>query len=480
MIKLEAGVGKGLANNLHDVALVQAALKLIRNDGRQYFSAKIDGKATAELFGTLEKFYLDHFGDGKTKKPGKTSGGVDTKPVYQLRPNSPLLAAINKKLPSTMSSLVAIRHSALLYIRDATQPAELNPYVFFPFPLSIGKPLTKALDILFKGYGNRLHKSQHITAEFSGFDVTETGNYKLLINFPAIKFIDSNTAKASWAIPSEFVRIVRADLRQRDWKIGRLETKGGVNGISATSVRRAPFKGTALILPKFVTGTPISKIRGMSSDKVVRKMILVSLIHMFDIDNRLPEKDIRDILEILNSSIFGFMPEYTEVLKKMLDGPQTVRGCGSIDVDVPDHPFGYDFLPACENHDRRYTYLNWTKKEADDAFLEELLEACPPWVNLIVNPVLGLSVRSFCQRLAYIYWRGVDQFGSEAHFEAQEEAQKYGWIDKNKPYDPSIHGRYVGQLPPIERQESIPEAALRYGAKFLEEVALVSDALLDT
>lgn len=489
MIKLEAGVGKGLVNNLHDVALIQAALKLIRGNDGYYFSGKITSKPNVELFDGLEKFYLDHLGTSLTNDVGKTAAGVDAKQIGQLKPNSPFLATINQKMPSSMRSIAAIRHSAVLYLRDLTQIAKTSPYLGFPFPVSIGEPLTKALAILFKGYGNRLDKSQHIFATFSGFDVTAAGKYKVLISFPAIKFLDPGTAKPRSGIPKEFARIIKADLRQKDWKVGQLETKNGITGISTTSVKSAPFKGTALILPKFVKAVSITNFKSitiadiklMSPDNVVRKMIAVSLVHMFDIPNRLPEKDIRDIMEVLNSfaSVYAadygkVLQNYGKVLQKILEGPQTVAGCGSKKNDVPDHPFGFDFLPACENHDRRYTYLNWTKKEADDAFLEELLDACPSWVTTIINPTLRSANRSFCQRVAYLYWSAVDQLGNDAFVEAQEQAQKYGWIDKNKPYNPEVHGRYLGQLPLIERQESTTEAALRYGKRFLEEVGLIS------
>lgn len=467
MIKLEAGVGKGLRNFKHDVALIQAALKLITSSGRGYFSGKIDGKLGVGLYDALESFYLDHIDKGR---PAVARN--DVKQRRELKPNSLFLRAINQKLPSSLSSIAAIRHTALLYLRSPAQMATANAHLSFPFPLNVGEPLTKAFEVLFRGYGIRRDKSKHLTAEFSGFDVTPAGNYKLFISFPAIKFLDPRSAKPSAAIPREFARIVKADLKQTDWKIGPLETIGGVTGISATSVKRAPFNGTALFLPKFVKGVSISDINSVSTDKVVRKMYLVSLIHLFDIPNRLPEKDIRDILEILNVFASGYLEKYLAVLEKMVAGPQTVAGCGSKEDDVPDHPFGIDFLPACENHDRRYTYLNWTKKEADDAFLDELQDACPLWVLNIVDPVLRLSTYAFCRNVAFLYWKAVDQLGSKAHFDAQEEAQKYGWIDKNKPYDPDVHGRYLGQLPPIKRHESTTEAGLRYGKQFLQEVGL--------
>lgn len=443
MIKLEAGVGKGLKNNLHDVALVQAGLKLIRHKGKPYFSGRINGKVSLELFDAIEMFYQDQFG-APQKNVVQTGARIGSKEARQIKPGSSLLSSINRKMPSSVSLIAAIRHTALLYIRGKSQAGKASQHTAFPFPLAIGKSLTKAFDALFSGYGNQLNKSQHITAAYSDFDVTAAGKYKVLISFPAIKFIDPATAKPSSVLPSEFARIIRADLRQADWKIGQIQPSGGQKGVFATSIKSAPFKGTALKLPKTLTGVSITEIMSQSPDRVARKMMTVCVVHIFDISSRLVTQDIRELVEVLQRFAGSFVKDYEKLLKKIKDGPPTAFGCGSIDFDALDNPLGYNFLPACEAHDKRYTYLNWTKEEADDAFRDDLLEICKnERLTTVANVLLFKSILASCEAVAHGYWIAVVWQGQSAYDDGQLMAQTYGWFDPEKPYDPEIHGRFA-------------------------------------
>src|SRR5882762_6935341 len=73
---LTAAVGQSELNRKHDVALVQAALKLIKDKaGKPYLHGTIDGSAGGGTFGAIERFQVDK---GRDVAAGKLAPGSAT------------------------------------------------------------------------------------------------------------------------------------------------------------------------------------------------------------------------------------------------------------------------------------------------------------------------------------------------------------------------------------------------------------------
>ena len=69
---------------------------------------------------------------------------------------------------------------------------------------------------------------------------------------------------------------------------------------------------------------------------------------------------------------------------------------------VPNEPFGYNFKPACDNHDFNYSNgTNYTKSQADSIFLKDMLTICKTEYN---NDLL-------CRASSYTYYTGVTILG---------------------------------------------------------------------
>lgn len=70
---------------------------------------------------------------------------------------------------------------------------------------------------------------------------------------------------------------------------------------------------------------------------------------------------------------------------------------------VPDAPFGYDFSSACNTHDQNYSAdTSMTQEQADTQFLNDMLEICET----------NYDDAWLCTATAYVYYWGVDSFGS--------------------------------------------------------------------
>jgi RHS repeat-associated protein len=90
---------------------------------------------------------------------------------------------------------------------------------------------------------------------------------------------------------------------------------------------------------------------------------------------------------------------------------------GSIGADafVPDSPVGFDFGPACENHDHCYGTCGASKKSCDKQFLNDMRNKCRSYQPMLANP-------GFCLLLANIYYQAVNWGGSSAYKDAQQTA----------------------------------------------------------
>ena len=80
-------------------------------------------------------------------------------------------------------------------------------------------------------------------------------------------------------------------------------------------------------------------------------------------------------------------------------GGATVNGC----TGVPDRPFGFNFKPACDDHDRNYsTDSTISKVKADQQFKADMLNICET----------KYDNSSLCRATAQVYYLGVSMMGS--------------------------------------------------------------------
>jgi len=108
-------------------------------------------------------------------------------------------------------------------------------------------------------------------------------------------------------------------------------------------------------------------------------------------------------------------------------GP-TANGCGSdgFSRHVPDRPFGFNFKPACDAHDKKYSSPSWTKVKADQEFLKDMVSLCEMRFHNSQKNFFDRVVYVECIKYAVIYYAVVDQFGDNAFEKAQKEASKNG------------------------------------------------------
>lgn len=114
-----------------------------------------------------------------------------------------------------------------------------------------------------------------------------------------------------------------------------------------------------------------------------------------------------------------------------------VNGCGDefkgldsgLGGYVPNRPFGWNFKPACDAHDRCYGKIGKGKIACDRAFREDLLKQCPSFGG-IKSPG--------CVSLAILYWKAVEE-GSTAG-EAYQKSRKHA-IQEARAEDASCFSR---------------------------------------
>ena len=104
-----------------------------------------------------------------------------------------------------------------------------------------------------------------------------------------------------------------------------------------------------------------------------------------------------------------------------VDGQPLGWGCGDSRTDnfVPDGPMGYDFLPACRNHDICYGDKSGPSKgQCDNSFLADMMRECENYINEPPASVGGVGQGySECSAVALIYYTAVKKKGGPA-FEA--------------------------------------------------------------
>ncbi|CAK9187117.1 unnamed protein product [Ilex paraguariensis] len=96
------------------------------------------------------------------------------------------------------------------------------------------------------------------------------------------------------------------------------------------------------------------------------------------------------------------------------DGTPLGAGCGDSKSDnfVPDKPFGFNFLPACQAHDKCYGNKSGPSKEqCDKSFKEDMLKECKDksWPK-----------SKICKGSANDYYKAVDLFGDKAFDNARK------------------------------------------------------------
>lgn len=87
-----------------------------------------------------------------------------------------------------------------------------------------------------------------------------------------------------------------------------------------------------------------------------------------------------------------------------IDEIQYIAGGGDANgcTAVPNKPNGYDFKPACDNHDFNYSRTtDQTRSQADQKFLNDMLSICETRYNN----------ENTCRATAYSYYIGVRIFG---------------------------------------------------------------------
>jgi RHS repeat-associated protein len=114
-----------------------------------------------------------------------------------------------------------------------------------------------------------------------------------------------------------------------------------------------------------------------------------------------------------------------------------VNGCGQQGglYCPPDSPRGFNFGPACENHDFGYQMCGTPKSDIDQQFLKDMLAACE-----------GVPYSDTCQLLADAYAGAVQLFGQDAYDAGQatgcrQYPDRQCPMNAQTPFDPGYHDR---------------------------------------
>ena len=125
MPSITSSVGEGKsANKSHDVALVQAMLRVIKKGGKAYLGGNYDG-----VYGKLTKAAIDKFQtDYKLiKKAGTDKSG-------KLMPNGETIKKLNALLPATHKPMRIIPGTKTVYIEDTSANAALSKQAVAKYP----------------------------------------------------------------------------------------------------------------------------------------------------------------------------------------------------------------------------------------------------------------------------------------------------------------------------------------------------------
>ncbi|MFC3051667.1 hypothetical protein [Kordiimonas pumila] len=452
IIEIERSIGKGKSNYKHDVAIIQLALKNISYSKGIYYTDAISGQVSESLYEAIKKFEVEHEFRSEEEPKGSKNIYKKNDPVTLL-PNSPVLKKMNQLLRLRVHKVASIRHTSILYVIESSFVNSTAKPQNCPVPNEFGAMLFQKLETLLKAYSSHIKDGKKIRFSAQLFDVTSDFRYKLSLVLQGVSFLNKDTGQRITGIPSDFIRIIKADLPSGPWTFGGHEKYNQEIGMFFLSKQKAPFSGTSLIVPAGFEKISLNQIQSLSSDKIIRKMILVVLLHVFDSGRRLGVLALNELMNVLQRHLPNIHKDLAYLISTMSGLPLS-NGCGAEDgIKVPDFPLGYNFLEPCNKHDKRYTYINWSKEEADEAFEDELLEVVSKQSWMLRSPQIRLVYYHMGVMVAELYKGAVSKLGHDAYREAQEEAWREGYLDPNKPFDPRI---YMPPAPQKSDPVSVP------------------------
>jgi hypothetical protein len=180
MLPLSAAVGKGALNRPNDVALVQAALKLIKDrQGRGYFTGAANGIISEVLFAALARF-------------AEANGLTRTGPV---RPGGPLLRALVARMPTRYRSLRALGRSSVLFLALPGAVRPLPPMDEIPLPTALKRELLSRLKPLSAAVAIDV-------TDRNAYDLTVRGEFVVTLTFGHARWIDPRSLAESTSRPA--------------------------------------------------------------------------------------------------------------------------------------------------------------------------------------------------------------------------------------------------------------------------------------
>jgi hypothetical protein len=124
MPDIKDSVGEaGATNNVHDIALVQAMLKVIKNTkGSAYLISNYDG-----VYGNDTKSAIINFQkDNNIIPPDKTKAVLVADKLGMVTKNGPTITLMNNKLPATHKTMTIIAKTKTVYLEGLTNDAKAS------------------------------------------------------------------------------------------------------------------------------------------------------------------------------------------------------------------------------------------------------------------------------------------------------------------------------------------------------------------
>lgn len=218
MIKLSASVGKGAQNLIHDVTVIQFALKIFG-----YFNRQVNGNADVFFLRALEAFAMD-----QADFPSLNNGKV------QVKPNGNLLRAINKGFPNDkFPNLRAFKHTKDLYIVKIGSVAQKRLPDDFLITGILSKSLSGILNNLLFNFVFEEVRLQPLNDKFL-----------VKLKFPFVGYVDTRNMKPVWGLPANLINSISNLSKSSDWKISQEHTNSAKSMVALTTRKRTGLYST--------------------------------------------------------------------------------------------------------------------------------------------------------------------------------------------------------------------------------------------
>jgi len=409
-MRISNTVGKGAYPRAHDVMVVQAALASIKDkSARPYYAGKADGRPGPKLIAAIAAFQA-------TEKLPAT-GKIEPSGATMQRLRQRLSPQLRKQLESGVATAAATNPAAMARARQAAERTADTIKRTAPLPKREAEALARIV---------REAAAIGVPLDLAEVSVDGGGRFQVRLAIPRTALPSDGMAgpQITRAITEKVSRLVAAN---PSWLMRSPNSLVYYSANYYPGLRTTSSTLTVDMMRRLEMKTP-------PKCPVARTVAIATAEHMAK-QKRTHDLDVVDTMpgvkkELMATMFQASLKERIARLEREVRraGPRA-NGCGSDDISrlIPDSPFGFNFKPACDAHDKRYSRLSWTKERADLAFLGDMLAVCNTRIQNSQKNYFDYVATGGCVQLAIMYYAGVSLFAGDAYELAQEKARKNDW-----------------------------------------------------